>query len=1103
MSKSSQVLPVLDVLDADGNGERKSTLQYSPSMFEATTTNSDESQNIIGIGGGSPSIAEGNNIIKNWGAPSQLLPSALSQMSIVFTNPAMCGYACQKRFARQPGTATAATPAAQPIGIDSLSFEYEWNGTRLIRLQEAFEHRFGKLHKLQFRYSCVGGILTMLVYAGYDWFYYSHEDYFTHLLIIRFAGFLPCLIGACALTCSKQYWNPPVRNAILAVLSFALGMCIVVYSYVTEGQGQGVLALYFALLFFLTPLPFDRQLAIGVLLWVLYLLPLILTSSTTATTGTGTGTQDEPSFLINFEIVQAWSSLLASLILYSFLRYYQIQHIARDTVKLAFLARNHDAAHDERERASELLLSCLPKEIIQQLEAKEEDKLNNKTVDTTSFARHHDSVTVLFCQVCNIDKIVLLLDSALGHRQGSTTLVIVLNTIFTEFDRLMDVAHCKKIETVMDVYMAVCGAPTEVSNHADLASHCACLMMASKTKIRRALAIALKQNIHKVIAKWKMMSLVENVCQLFDIHVGLNSGSVNSGVIGNIGPRYKIFGDVVNTASRMESTAPYGVVQCSLSTSRLVTKSLFLLVERPPIAVKGKGEMTPFWVTPVATNVLTTTAPTPNLVLNGGGSGGISAPTQTPRSKDLRRSSTSVLRSVSQSTDTTTSNSHIAQMKSNEHLIDFIKTYNASNPYQTELTPTMANRMALSPAQYTNMGLYGLPTNVCKCGRSPLSALPPVILAYHAAQEKRYESFTSKNIISNLRKMAILTFVCAACLFWLDVNRYNNYSNGICETLKMQPCLYGEEHVSNNKLFQHQQLCAWNATTKDCFRNATVKSDATMVSGCQWTYDLLEGTNEHSAVLRSRVEKQLMWSLIIRFAGVGSFSVLLVGLTFSSWMQKNPFNRPQQCLGGCLTFGLGVMVAALSWASGRPGVASTICWVFLAMVTSNVRYLWRMIILISMSIVFGIVLYFYNPYKSDVSLCTNPKQFIGTDILFILFSIVSAGVPIAKKEAWSRREFARKETIAHSEKLLLELHGKTHDLLSALLPTHVVLLLERQQRHHERQAIAEYYSDVSIVSAHCYSHQHINRLLQSSTVFFNLFLCSSGQKKIQTSIEKY
>ena len=78
----------------------------------------------------------------------------------------------------------------------------------------------------------------------------------------------------------------------------------------------------------------------------------------------------------------------------------------------------------------------------------------------------------------------------------------------------------------------------------------------------------------------------------------------------------------------------------------------------------------------------------------------------------------------------------------------------------------------------------------------------------------------------------------------------------------MQPCLYGKEHVSNNKLFQHQQLCAWNATTKDCFRNVTVKSDATMVSGCQWTYDLLEGTNEHSAVLRSRVEKQLMWSLI-------------------------------------------------------------------------------------------------------------------------------------------------------------------------------------------------------------------------------------------------
>ena len=71
-------------------------------------------------------------------------------------------------------------------------------------------------------------------------------------------------------------------------------------------------------------------------------------------------------------------------------------------------------------------------------------------------------------------------------------------------------------------------------------------------------------------------------------------------------------------------------------------------------------------------------------------------------------------------------------------------------------------------------------------------------------------------------------------------------------------------------------------------------------------------------------------------------------------------------------------------------------------------------------------------------------------------------VPIAKREAWARSEFGRKETIAHSEILLNELHSKTHALLSALLPPHVVTLLSTQQRH-ERRAIAEYYSDVSII----------------------------------------
>ena len=80
----------------------------------------------------------------------------------------------------------------------------------------------------------------------------------------------------------------------------------------------------------------------------------------------------------------------------------------------------------------------------------------------------------------------------------------------------------------------------------------------------------------------------------------------------------------------------------------------------------------------------------------------------------------------------------------------------------------------------------------------------------------------------------------------------------------------------------------------------------------------------------------------------------------------------------------------------------------------------------------------------------------------MLFSILSAGVPIAKKEAWGRKDFGRKETITHSEILLNTLLLKTRGLLSALLPPHVVALLATQQRH-ERKAIAEYYSSVSII----------------------------------------
>ena len=167
--------------------------------------------------------------------------------------------------------------------------------------------------------------------------------------------------------------------------------------------------------------------------------------------------------------------------------------------------------------------------------------------------------------------------------------------------------------------MAVAGCPTEVENHADLIAHCACLMIASKIQIK----LDIEKSLRKLCslsplksAQWKIDELVEAVCNQFDIHIGINSGKINAGVCGNLTPRYKLFGDTVNTASRMESTAPYGIVQASPAAAALISKDLFVLIEQKSIPVKGKGEITPFYLTSKNKNILTIEPPKPILMFS-------------------------------------------------------------------------------------------------------------------------------------------------------------------------------------------------------------------------------------------------------------------------------------------------------------------------------------------------------------------------------------------------------------------------------------------------------------------------------------------------------
>ncbi|MBX7096982.1 MAG: hypothetical protein K1X89_04645 [Myxococcaceae bacterium] len=227
---------------------------------------------------------------------------------------------------------------------------------------------------------------------------------------------------------------------------------------------------------------------------------------------------------------------------------------ARETFVLERLnAQQSRDLERERLRSDLLLKSILPADVAEQL----------KTSSSQAIATTLDEVTVLFADLVGF--------TALAGRLKADVLVQLLDEVFREFDALAVAYGVEKIKTIGDAYMAVAGAPRPAKGHAAAAAD---------------LALAMQEAVAR---------LTQRLGEPLALRIGLASGPAVAGVIGTRKFAYDLWGDTVNTASRMESHGAPGAIQLAASTRERLGPE-FTVVERGEVDVKGKGVMRTFWL---------------------------------------------------------------------------------------------------------------------------------------------------------------------------------------------------------------------------------------------------------------------------------------------------------------------------------------------------------------------------------------------------------------------------------------------------------------------------------------------------------------------------
>ena len=408
------------------------------------------------------------------------------------------------------------------------------------KVEAEFDERlFETVHKKETPPNVMSAVVVYVTLGALDWFVVP--DVFGYAATLRYGIMVPIVLALWAF--SRTRWLRYVRPAVPSIIAWT-GTAHFLAVGLEAGGTAGVLYRFFTVTFVLLP-------------------PLIGRSSVREAFVIGLGCF---CILNAFEFIWGesqplvWEFIAATyLMCWGYATYGAwIYHMAahHDFWQGRIIEWQMTELATEREKSDRLLLNVLPRSIADRLKAGEQN-----------IADSYQVVSVLFADISGF--------TVYSAKVTPEQLVARLNAIFSAFDDMIAVHGLEKIKTIGDAYMVAGGLPESCEDHAERIARFALGMLAVIDRVNAETG------------------------EDFAMRVGVHSGPVVAGVIGKHKFTYDLWGDTVNTASRMESHGEKGRVQISETTAALLGEG-FDVEQRGTIAVKGKGEMKTFWLNSAA-----------------------------------------------------------------------------------------------------------------------------------------------------------------------------------------------------------------------------------------------------------------------------------------------------------------------------------------------------------------------------------------------------------------------------------------------------------------------------------------------------------------------